>query len=59
MCIYKLFMFYMIIQIIDSILKYQDSESKMFYQVPNFPGREKNYLETSGSCFNKSSNTTY
>ena len=22
----------------------------MFYQVPNFPGREKNYLETSGSC---------
>ena len=36
--------------IIDSILKYQDSESKMFYQVPNFPGREKNYLETSGSC---------
>ena len=35
---------------IDSILKYQDEESKMFYQVPNFPGREKNYLETSGSC---------
>ena len=35
---------------IDSILKYQDQESKMFYQVPNFPGREKNYLETSGSC---------
>lgn len=35
---------------IDSILKYQDKESKMFYQVPNFPGREKNYLETSGSC---------
>lgn len=35
---------------IDSILKYQDKESKMFYQVPNYPGREKNYLETSGSC---------
>ena len=35
---------------IDSILKFQDEESKMFYQVPNFPGREKNYLETSGSC---------
>lgn len=34
---------------IDSILKYQDEESKMFYQVPNLPGREKNYLETSGS----------
>lgn len=34
---------------VDSILKFQDPESKMFYQVPNFPGREKNYLETSGS----------
>lgn len=35
---------------IDGILKYQDSESKMFWQVPNFPGREGNYLETSGSA---------
>lgn len=34
---------------VDSILKFQDSKSKMFYQVPNFPGREGNYLETSGS----------
>ncbi|MDE7106687.1 MAG: glycoside hydrolase family 88 protein, partial [Anaeroplasmataceae bacterium] len=34
---------------VDSILKVQDPKSKMFYQVPNFPGREKNYLETSGS----------
>ncbi|MDE5545949.1 MAG: glycoside hydrolase family 88 protein [Anaeroplasmataceae bacterium] len=34
---------------VDSILKVQDSKSKMFYQVPNFPGREGNYLETSGS----------
>lgn len=34
---------------IDSILKVQDPKSKMFYQVPNFPGREGNYLETSGS----------
>ncbi len=34
---------------IDSILKYQDSKSKMFYQVPNFPEKEGNYLETSGS----------
>ncbi len=34
---------------IDSILKYQDKESKMFYQVPNYPGKENNYLETSGS----------
>ena len=35
---------------IDGILQYQDKESKMFYQVPNFPGREGNYLETSGSA---------
>lgn len=34
---------------IDGILLYQDKESSMFYQVPNFPGREGNYLETSGS----------
>lgn len=35
---------------IDGILEYQDKDSKMFYQVPNFPGREGNYLETSGSA---------
>ncbi len=35
---------------IDGILQYQDKESKMFYQVPNFPGKEGNYLETSGSA---------
>ena len=34
---------------VDSILKFQDPKSKMFYQVPNFLGREGNYLETSGS----------
>ncbi len=34
---------------IDGILQYQDKPSKMFWQVPNFPGRERNYLETSGS----------
>lgn len=34
--------------LIDSLLKYQSPEG-MWYQVPNFPGREKNYLETSGS----------
>ena len=34
---------------IEGILQYQDEESKMFWQVPNFPGREGNYLETSGS----------
>ncbi len=35
---------------IEAILKFQDKESKMFWQVPNFPGREGNYLETSGSA---------
>jgi unsaturated rhamnogalacturonyl hydrolase len=35
---------------IDGLLEYQDKESKMFWQVPNFPGREGNYLETSGSA---------
>ena len=35
---------------IDGILNYQDKESHMFYQVPNFPGKEGNYLETSGSA---------
>ena len=34
---------------IDGLLQYQDKESKMFWQVPNFGGREGNYLETSGS----------
>lgn len=34
---------------IDGVLQYQDEDSKMFYQVPNFKGREGNYLETSGS----------
>ena len=33
----------------DGILQYQDKETKMFWQVPNYPGREGNYLETSGS----------
>ena len=33
---------------IDAMLKYQSPEG-MWYQVPNFPDREKNYLETSGS----------
>ncbi len=34
---------------VDSLLAFQDPESKMFYQVPNYPHKEKNYLETSGS----------
>ena len=35
--------------LVDGLLKFQDKETHMFYQVPNFPGREGNYLETSGS----------
>lgn len=35
---------------IDGVLMYQDEESKMFYQLPYYPGREGNYLETSGSA---------
>lgn len=35
-------------EFIDAILKYQSPEG-MWYQVPNFPDREGNYLETSGS----------
>ncbi len=37
-------------EVIDGLLQYQDKESKMFYQVPNMPGKEGNYLETSGSA---------
>lgn len=36
------------IDLMDSMLKFQD-ESGMWYQVVNMGGREKNYLETSGS----------
>ena len=35
--------------LVDGLLKFQDKETHMFYQVPNFPGKEGNYLETSGS----------
>ena len=35
--------------LIDSMLRFQSPEG-MWYQVPNFPGREQNYLETSGSA---------
>lgn len=34
---------------IDGLLLYQDKESKMFYQIVDLAGKEKNYLETSGS----------
>lgn len=36
------------IELIDSMLQYQD-DSGMWYQVVNMGGRERNYLETSGS----------
>ena len=36
------------VELMDSMLKYQD-ESGMWYQVVNYGGMEKNYLETSGS----------
>ena len=32
------------------MLKFQDKETKMFYQVVNEPSREGNYVETSGSA---------
>ena len=38
------------VQAIEGILRYQDEKTKMFYQVPNFPNREGNYIETSGSA---------
>lgn len=37
-------------QTVEGIMRYQDEKTKMFYQVPNFPGREGNYIETSGSA---------
>lgn len=36
--------------LVEAILKFQDPVSKMFWQVPNLPNKEGNYLETSGSC---------
>ena len=37
------------IELCESMLKFQD-ESGMWWQVPNYPKRGKNYLETSGSA---------
>ena len=37
------------IELCESMLKFQD-ESGMWWQVPNYPNRGKNYLETSGSA---------
>ena len=40
----------MFIDLIDSMLKFQDDETGMWFQVPNYPHRGKNYLETTGSA---------
>lgn len=37
------------VETVDGILRYQDQESKMFYQLPDKKEVEGNYLETSGS----------
>lgn len=37
-------------EIMNGVLSYRDSESGMYWQVVDQPGREGNYLETSGSC---------
>lgn len=36
-------------ELMQDISKYRDNDSKMYYQVVNFPCKEGNYLETSGS----------
>lgn len=36
--------------LMESVWKFHDPETAMYYQVPNFPGREGNYLESSGSA---------
>ncbi len=38
------------VQAVEGIMRYQDEKTKMFYQVPNFPGIDGNYIETSGSA---------
>ncbi len=37
------------VDLCESMIKFQD-ESGMWWQVPNYPGKGKNYLETSGSA---------
>ncbi len=39
----------MLQEMVDGLLIYQDDKSKLFYQVVDQGGRDKNYLETSGS----------
>ena len=37
------------VSLMNAILAFRDEESGMYWQVPNMPAREGNYLETSGS----------
>ncbi len=37
-------------ELTDAVLKFQQKETGVWYQVPNFPGREGNYLESTCSC---------
>ena len=36
-------------ELVEAMIRYQDEKSGMWYQVVNFGGMDKNYLETSGS----------
>lgn len=36
-------------ELMENAARYADPETGMYWQVPNYPGREGNYLETSGS----------
>ena len=38
------------LDLMESVWQFHDGETAMYYQVPNFPGREGNYLESSGSA---------
>ena len=37
-------------ELVDGILQYQDKETNMFYQIVDLAGKEKNYIESSGSA---------
>lgn len=41
---------HMLNKLSDALLKYQDKKTGMWYQVTNFPKREGNYLESSGTA---------
>ena len=37
-------------ELMESLLRFSDTDTGLYWQVPDQPGREGNYLETSGSC---------